>query len=59
MKRLRRLRAESNRSAELADAFIDSLRATFAHWTHADTHRLRTMVLRDLDLLAEYEDDND
>ncbi len=37
----------------LYPAFIDSVRATFAHWAHGDTYRLRTKFLRELGLSEE------
>ena len=54
-RRLRRkLDAARADPAEL-EAFLLSLRATFAHWSHADTWRLRQRLLRELGLLIEDE----
>lgn len=36
---------------EAPEAFWESLRATFGHWSHADSWRLRERLLRRLGLL--------
>ncbi len=50
---VRRLRWQRRVCAGLRDdSFRSGLRAIFSHWSHADSWRLRTKVLRRLDLLA-------
>jgi hypothetical protein len=52
----RRLRAElalAEARPELRPVFEASLRATFAHLAHADSHRLREHLLRQLGVLSE------
>jgi Reverse transcriptase (RNA-dependent DNA polymerase) len=50
--RLREKLAEARRDPAAWPAFFDSLRATFAHWDHAHTWRLRERTLARLGILA-------
>jgi RNA-directed DNA polymerase len=52
-KRLAEKLAAARADRNLWPAFFDSLRATFAHWDHADSWRLRERTLRRLGLLLE------
>ena len=49
--RLARLSAEARHNGD-PETFLRSLRATFAHWKHGTTWRLRAQVLRELGWLA-------
>jgi hypothetical protein len=49
--RLARLSAEARHDGD-PETFLRSLRATFAHWKHGTTWRLRAQVLRELGWLA-------
>ncbi|MBN1608248.1 MAG: RNA-directed DNA polymerase [Polyangiaceae bacterium] len=57
-KRLARKLAAARDDRSLWPAFFDSLRATFAHWDHADSWRLRERTLRRLGLLLGDGDDD-
>jgi hypothetical protein len=50
IRRLRELVRQARRDPARWPLAIASLQATLAHWRHADTWRLRTGLLRDLDL---------
>ncbi|HQP38684.1 MAG TPA: RNA-directed DNA polymerase, partial [Polyangiaceae bacterium] len=52
-KRLKVLVAEAAESPEAWERFVASLRSTLAHWSHGDTWRLRTELLRELGMLPE------
>lgn len=51
--RLARLALAVRRGELPREALARSLLATFAHWDHADTYRLKTRTLRRLGLLQE------
>ena len=52
-KRLKLQAAEAAESPEAWERFVASLRSTLAHWSHGDTWRLRTELLRELGMLPE------
>ena len=53
--RLRRKLTAAQTDRTKLQAFLQSLRSTFAHWGYADTWRLRQRLLEDLGLLADGE----
>jgi hypothetical protein len=52
-KRLATLREGLAEGSVSIDELLMSVRSTFAHWEHADSHRLRTRTLEKLGMLAE------